>query len=436
MGTQAASAAIEGNAQDAPLPAPATSAAVRVVTSDLGIALVLGVAAALVYALVGDSQRNTSSFPELAAAFLRGQAWLPEPRPWEELAIRAEGGFWVPFPPFPAILLMPVVAVIGTDWDLALATAVVGGISVALGYLLVRDAGASKRNAAWLGVALAVGSELLWAAGQGSHHLFAQVVSVMLVLAALRLAVRGEWPVLAGFLLGAAVASRLPAIFAIPAVAAIYAGPVATWRTERAEVLATTARLFAPLVIVGLALAAYNIARFGSPFDFGYALIVSGQNQQTGCVPSTCTYPTSEPWFQAGIESISYIPRSLGHALFDFFRVTSTFPYLLPSWSGLSIVLTMPILGLIWRAPWRRLWVIAAGLGMTAGLLLDLGHGTWGFAQVGWRFILDVLPLCWLLLGTVAAQRGLGRISKGLIAWGIVINVYICSLAWMGNIGW
>ena len=45
--------------------------------------------------------------------------------------------------------------------------------------------------------------------------------------------------------------------------------------------------LAAPLIVVGLALAAYNVVRFGSPLDFGYGAIVSGQDQQTGCIPGT-----------------------------------------------------------------------------------------------------------------------------------------------------
>lgn len=408
----------------------------RRVRSDTLIALVLGVAAAAVYALVGDSQQNTSSFPALAQAFLHGRTWLDEPRPWEELAIRSGGGFWVPFPPFPAIVLVPVVAVAGADVDLALAAAVVGGLCVALAYGLARDVGASRRSAVWLAVALGVGSELLWGAGEGGHHLFAQVVALALVLAAFRVAWSGKMPWLAGLLAAAAVASRLPAVFAIPALGALYAGPVASWRVDPMPVLRRLVLFAVPIVVIGLAVAWYNAMRFGSPFEFGYGLIVSGNDQQAGCVPATCTYPTSEPWFADGIESISYLPRGIGHMLFDGFRVVPTFPYLAPSWSGFSIALSMPLLGLVARARWRRLPVALAGLGIGAGILLDLGHGTWGFAQVGWRFILDVMPLAWLLLALVAAERGLGRGAKALIVWGVVINVYLCALAWVGMAGW
>ncbi len=408
----------------------------RVLRSDAVVALVLGASAAVLYAVIGNGQRNTSSFPALADAFLHGRAWLVEPRPWDELAIRAGGGFWVPFPPFPAVVLMPVVALIGPDFDLGLAAAVAGGLAVALGYALALAVGVARRNAIWLTVALAVGSELLWAAGEGSHHLFAQVVSVAMVLAALRVGVSGRWPALAGLLLGLGVASRLPVVFAIPAVAVLYAGPAASWRPDWRRIAGRLVRLALPIAVVGLAVAAYNAMRFGSPLDFGYGLIVSGQDQQTGCIPATCTYPTSEPWFTDGIESISYIPRSLGHALFDFFRVTPDAPYLLPSWSGLSIALTMPLLGLVARAPWRQLGVAVAGLGIAAALLLDLAHGTWGFTQVGWRFILDVLPLAWLLLSVVVAERGLGRWAKALIVWGVAINAYACGLAWLGLASW
>jgi len=68
--------------------------------------------------------------------------------------------------------------------------------------------------------------------------------------------------------------------------------------------------------------------------------------------------------------------------------------------------------------------------------MADLGHGTWGFTHVGWRFNLDVMPLAWLLLSVVAVERGRGRFAKAAIIWGMAINVYACSVVWLGGAAW
>jgi hypothetical protein len=119
--------------------------------------------------------------------------------------------------------------------------------------------------------------------------------------------------------------------------------------------------------------------------------------------------------------SISYIPRHLKVIFLDGFQIVAEAPYLKPSLSGASLVLTAPFLFLSLLArgrivPW--LW-----LGVLLVMLPDLLWGSWGFAQFGYRRILDALPLLLLPLGLAYRERSdwLLRLTVG---FGIVVHAY------------
>jgi hypothetical protein len=166
---------------------------------------------------------------------------------------------------------------------------------------------------------------------------------------------------------------------------------------------------------VGLVLLAYNLARFGSVFEFGYDRIVSQTNGAS---------VLSEPWYTQGIESIAYIPRGLFTMFLRGPNYSDSFPYIQPSWAGASILLTMPILFFLGRALWRDRMIAAGWLGLSLPLLVDLMHGNPGYAQFGYRFFLDGLPFAWLLLALAVRRNGLTRGMKLAIITGIAIYGY------------
>jgi hypothetical protein len=64
-------------------------------------------------------------------------------------------------------------------------------------------------------------------------------------------------------------------------------------------------------------------------------------------------------------------------------------------------------------------------------MLPDVMHGSWGFAQFGYRFILDAVPLLLLLLGWGYRERAswslVAAVAVGVAVhtWGIVVmNLY------------
>ena len=382
----------------------------RVALSPAGEASLLSLIALVVYWVTGPAVHG-DMWPPLAEAFLSGQLHLAQDRPWLELVPRPGGGQYVPLPPVPGLTLVPVALLTGpgTPWgELAgnVYASIVGAANVGLAYWLLLGWGVAPEPRRWLTVGFAFTTHW-WVAGMAGPHHYAEICAVLFALGALNLAVRGRTPFGAGLLLGLAAGSRLPVGLALPALAAIYARAAGGgWRFERRHLW-----LVVGVALPSLGLAAYNLARFGSPIDFGYVHIPSGES---GLI-------TDEPWFGEGLMSISYIPRHLKVIFLDGFQIVAEAPYLKPSLSGASLVLTAPFLFLSLLArgrivPW--LW-----LGVLLVMLPDLLWGSWGFAQFGYRRILDALPLLLLPLGLAYRERSdwLLRLTVG---FGIVVHAY------------
>jgi hypothetical protein len=382
------------------------------------IGTLLGVVFGLVYAWLGPVQQDVDSHYPIAQAFLAGRLHLVEDYPWLELVPRPEGGWYSPFPPLLSILLVPFAA-LRVPIDTGLLAALFGGLSIALLWSLLGRLIEDRRIALALTLAWAVGSEVLWVAGSGGQHLAPQIAAAALLIAVLILGIDRRWPLLAGVLLGAAVGARLPVGLALPLILWLYR-PVGARPEDARRLVGRRAGWIS--VLVGLAiplslLAAYDLARFGNPFELGYGLIrnVAGESV------------LDEPWYPHGIVSILYLPQGLYTMLLRGPVLEEAYPWIRDDLGGVSILLTMPILWWVFGA-WGRLALLT---GLTAVLVLipDLLHGNPGFAQVGYRFILDALPLLWLLLA-LALRSGIPRAAGAALVAGIGVNVWLASVAW------
>ena len=254
------------------------------------LALALGILAFGLYLFVGSQGSGTDEFIPLAGALLRGE-FAVDARPWSSSS--PSGPLWyVPFPPVPALFYVPVVAIMGVrPWNEELAMgvmpAIVGALSVGVAFLLLRKRGVAERPAIWITAGFAT-TTLLWVAGTGGTHHMAQASATLFLLGTLWFALDRRRPYLAGFLFSLAVGSRLPVGAAVPLFFYLYRRE--TWKFLVGAVPVAT--------LIGL----YNLARFGSITDFGYARIPSSS--------STNGLVTGEPWFKDGIESPTTSPRA------------------------------------------------------------------------------------------------------------------------------
>jgi hypothetical protein len=367
--------------------------------------VLLGIVAGAVYLIVGPNQVDTDSHWPIAQAFVAGRLHLVDAIPWVELVPRPGGGWFSPFPPLLSILLVPF-AVLGIPVWTDMSAAIAGGVSVALMWTLLGRLDVARVPRVVLTLGWAFGSEVLWVAGEGGQHLAPQILAAALLLAALVLGFDRRWPLLAGLLLGAAAAARLPVGLALPLLLYLYRRGGWWW-------------VLAGIAIPAAIVAGYNLARFGSPLELGYGMIRDVDGNSV----------LDESWYPHGIDSIWYIPQGLYTMLIKGADWQDSAPWLLPGWGGTSVLLTMPILWWVVEARGR----LALITGITAALIIlpDLAHGNPGFAQVGYRFIVDALPLLWILLA-IAFRDGLTRAASVALAFGSFVTIWLCSVVWLG----
>jgi hypothetical protein len=387
----------------------------------------LAVVAFIVYQITGPVPQQVDGFGPLARALLEGRLYLTLPESGAvEQVLRPEGGWYLPYPPGPAVPLLPLVAVF-PDVDPGLLAAILGALNVVLLHAVLRRIGVSWATATWLAVGFGFGSVAWWSAGTADVWNFAHTVSMSFALLALLLTVSGRWPFAAGIIFGLAAASRLPIGLTLPLYLALWAHATlptfnaggALRRLSELPSLArgavrdsrlTPALIFvAGLAIPAVLVAGYNLVRFGSPFDFGYEDI-----------PGVAT----EPWYQDGVISLSYIPRHL-HAIFSrgFDFVDGQFPYFRPNWTALSLVISTPVFLWLAKARSRSTLVAFGWLGVGLALIPILTHGTVGQVQFGYRFSQDIAPVLWLLLGYVFRER-MPIEAKVAVIIGVIVNAY------------
>jgi hypothetical protein len=395
---------------DALADASAPTGAGRFAWRSLATFALLAAAAALLYWWTGPKPVGLDAFVPLADALLHGRLHIVEPMPWIEHVDRAGGGWYVPYPPMPAISVRPFVLVFGPTFDQGYAAAIMGGLCVALLWAILGWLGVAPMPRRSLTAAFAIGSVLWWAAGIGTSWLFAGVNGVFWSLLALWLALDRRWPVVAGVCLGFAAASRLPVGLTLPLYLALYAGlelkPRVTIPDRRR--LWDAGRFLLGLAVPAILVALYNVARFGSPIDFGYEKI-----------PGVL----QEPWYREGILSLSYIPRHLHTIFLRGFDFADGYPWFRPNWTGLALTFTTPIYFWLVQLRRRETFVVVGWLAILLALLPIVTHGNVGETQFGYRFSLDVAPILWIMLGMLFLRR-ISVPARLAILAGIVVHAY------------
>ncbi|MDR5710161.1 MAG: hypothetical protein QN140_10110 [Armatimonadota bacterium] len=238
----------------------------------------------------------------------------------------------------------------------------------------------------------------------------AHVVAVLLLNLAILEALGRRRPLLIGLAVGAAYWTRLPVILSLPFFLLVTAPAwapdgVRAWRAIR---WGYVMRMAAGVTLfMGLNFA-YNWVRFGTPLDVAY-LYRPGVAE--------------EPWFQQGLFHPSYIARHLKVIFLGLPRRLDSWPYLVPSLSGLAIWMTTPAFAFALRAPWRHPLTLASWVAVAPVALVNAMHGTWGFAQFGYRFALDYYPFLFLLTAVGMGQR-IRWTHCLLVGLGIAVNLW------------
>ncbi len=324
----------------------------------------------------------------------------------------------VSFPPFPAVAMLPFVAVWGLQFNDVLFTALWAALNPVLLFLLLRDLrarGLSSRGAAddlWLTAMFGVGSVYYFCAVVGQVWFTAEIINVTLCIAFVWAAVGARRPVLAGICLALGFATRPPWIavplFLFEAVRAAGGRDALGTREGRRAFAGLLLRFAIPIAVGGAALAAYNYARFRNPFEFGHRFM---------------PVQWQERMFRFGLFNYHFLSRNLAAALVLLPRIMTRYPYVRVSQHGMSLLVTSPNLAytVMPQEPsplTKPLWLTIACVALP-----DLLYQNSGYVQWGYRFSLDFMVYFVVLLAI--GNRRLTRLFKGLLIAAVAINLLL-----------
>lgn len=366
-------------------------------------------------------------FALLAEAWLQGRLDLGGPPPayaqGNDFASYL-GRWFVVFPPLPAVLLLPLVAVAGSaervcDGRFFLLLAGLGPAALFLALEKLRRAGESKRSELE-NVALAAlfcfGSVYFFCSVQGTVWFAAHVVAAVLTALYLLLALQAERPVAAGICLGLAFATRAPLLLAAPLFvlealrATRRASPVGPGVLQRYELGRLTRLLTLFLLpiaaVIGLTLW-HNHARFGDWSETGYRYLDVAWAKRIA------------KW---GLFDYHYLARNLGVMLSSLPWFPARGGPLQINAHGLALWLTTPMY--LWLVTARRWSPLGRALLLSAALtaLPTLFYQNTGWIQFGYRFSNDYAPLLFLLLAIVGPPlRGAFMLAS---AFAVIVNFF------------
>jgi hypothetical protein len=397
-------------------------------------------------------------YPVEETATSPGNAFFNDVIPVVDASGAPTGRGMIPFPPLPAVILLPLVALFGLALDHTFLAIVIGALDVGLAFWLLGRLQVRPAVQDLLTLFIGAGTALWYAASLGSTWFLAHVVAVGLTLAAVGLALDAESreadrdplvpraPVderqlLAGILLGLAATSRLTVIFGLPFLLLVGGGGT-WWRRS------LSAGLGAAIPIMGLV--AYTLAATGVPFNPVYEALYRYE---------VLAYPELGYNGAWSLQDLRYVPQNLGLLLFalpdvlprcDVGAVRELWSetgcsWLVPAQRGMSLLLTspayllaIPALGLL-----RDRRVAGAFLATIAIAVVNLMHFSQGWVQFGYRFSLDFAPFLLVavalgterLLGPRGAPRRAGVVLVGgLVATSIAIQAW--GIAWARTLGW
>ena len=150
------------------------------------IALAFFLSTFIVYYLTGEGGATPYHyFVPLADAFLEGRLYVLDKPRWLNELLEINGRFYVIYPPMPAILLIPQVAISGLKANQTLASVFWASINVTLVYFLMRKLTTNLRIQIWLTLLFGFGTIHWYIASIGKGWFFAHSVSILFLILAI-----------------------------------------------------------------------------------------------------------------------------------------------------------------------------------------------------------------------------------------------------------
>ncbi|MHB8509040.1 MAG: hypothetical protein ACYDGR_10405 [Candidatus Dormibacteria bacterium] len=331
---------------------------------------------------------------------------------------RYRGFAYLPYGPFPAILFVPFVAILGPLVpNIVLAIPVGLATLPALDHLWRQLGWTHPVDRRWLTLMTLGGTVWLSALVANSSYYLNHLIVFCALAWALTLALQGRYPVVAGCLLAAGILTRSSTVLAWIPISLLY------WigsegRGDRAK---NVVKLTLLVTVAGVILLAYNWARFGNALESGYQL------QQLDFRPLADARAH-------GLFSIAHIPKNLYYLLIagpvpvgGQNAAILRFPWVEPSPWGMGLLWVSPLILFGAMARGRLALIMCTG---AVGLLIpDLLYYGIGWIQFGYRYSIDALPFAAALAALALRQRAHVRYLPFMVTYSVVVNVV--GAAWL-----
>ena len=340
-------------------------------------------------------------FSFLAQSFLHSKLGFLE-RPgnnWADASPHGGQCYW-PLGPFPAVLLMPftfVASGIGVFFYQGYVQPFLVCLLLAIIFRIARRVGYGREDGLYIAFGFTFATAVLGVGVWPWSWQFAQVVTCLLLFAAISEMAGKQRPWIVGLLFALALATRATAALGVVWCVGEILLATNTWRKKAFSLAA----IGFPCMVVLVLLLCYNRARFGDAFEQGYReQLVASWAENTRA---------------QGILNLHHLPSNLYYLLLaspdpiqrDKTSIVLAFPYVSANPWGMSLFLTSPCFLYLFRLRYgdvtSRLLLLTV-LVIAAPLLLYFASG---FRQFGYRYSLDFLPfLYYLLLRNYRSQRG------------------------------
>jgi len=335
-----------------------------------------------------------NSYLRQAIAWSQGQLCLPENYPWLEIAVY-KGNYYISFPPFPSYLLFPFSLIFGENTPDGIIAFCVMLLGVFYAVRIAKHCGLDDWQSILLATFLYCANNVWMVTVDAWVWFFAQNLAFTLTLMSIYYGLSGKFG-RSFFFLAAAVGCRpFQIIYSLIIVYWLFKKELNSIENFRSLFLRRIYR-FVPALLLGVSYMILNVLRFDNPFEFGH------------------NYLPEFLMAEEGQFSVTYLADNLHHLfelpVFD----SNTKKLIFQQFNGTCIFIVFPIfivfiiscVKLICKLLKRRaacetqeyISIVLSFVLACIHVLLLCAHKTMGGAHFGNRYIIDIIPVIYLVL--------------------------------------
>ncbi len=380
---------------------------------------------------------GSNSYALLAESFLKGE-FNTLRECFDVDCVYLQGRTFVIFPPFPAVLTMPFVAIFGVQFSGFIAISIIIFLATGLvWWKIIRKLGKDKSIAFLFVIAILFSSPLLYVIIRGDRvWFFAQSISFFSLSLALYYVLnkRDSYraAIFAGILVGCSFLSRQMTILIAPFIFAILIEDGLPLFTINRDRLLKFISMAIPIALAISIYFIYNYWRFGNIMDTGYQYLEPTEVSATG----NFIY---NRLLDLGIFNADYFLFNIIHLLFQGLDIEFAGKYLNDIGSldskGAALLVASPFLFFLALTPIAKKSQTSENtifsprviiIGVIVSLIIigiTLFYHSNGTIQYNvQRYTLDWLPVAFIILAT-ALRKDMLPLFAALVSFGIMLNI-------------